>query len=56
MSTEKTKRVEYICTWCGRKEIRAATGGRPLPGACPRKGKTAEGKPKPHTWAVNRKV
>ena len=29
-----------MCTWCGRKVIRGAQTGRPLPGSCPRKEKT----------------
>lgn len=43
------KFVEYMCTHCGRKEVRPKTGGRPMPGKCPRK----EGN-KPHTWVKNR--
>lgn len=44
------KMVEYMCSYCGRKEPRKADSGKPLPGKCPRK--TGD---KPHTWKVNRK-
>lgn len=50
-----SKKVEYMCTWCGKKETKSATSGKPLPGICLRKGKTSDGKGKPHTWVVNRK-
>ena len=46
-----SKQIEYMCRWCGKKEIKAEAFGRPLPGKCPRK----EGD-KPHTWLVNRKI
>lgn len=49
------KRVEYMCTYCGKKETRSDIGGRPSPGQCPRKPKNANGKPRPHTWVINRK-
>lgn len=45
-----TKRIEYMCSHCGKKEIRFVSMGRPQPGKCPRK----KGD-KPHTWTVNRK-
>lgn len=50
------KRIEYMCSWCGRKTTRLATAGRPEPGQCPKKGKTNDGKLKPHTWVINRKI
>lgn len=50
------ERVEYLCTWCGRKIIIASRYGRPEPGNCPRKPRNTDGKMKPHTWAVNRKL
>ena len=44
--------VTWVCTWCG---TRAYTNGtRPLPGNCPRKPKTKDGKYKPHTWVKNK--
>lgn len=46
-----TKRIEYMCSHCGKKEIRFVSLGKPLPGKCPRK----QGN-KPHTWTVNRKL
>ena len=52
---KKIMSVEYMCSWCGTKTTRSSTMGRPLPGTCPRKGKTRDGKAKPHTWVVNRK-
>lgn len=51
----KLTKVEFMCTWCGRKETRSAIMGRPLPGACLKKPKSKDGKSKPHTWVVNRK-
>ena len=42
-------RTEWICTHCGKKEIRTDTQGRPSPGTCPRKDNS-----KPHTWTKNR--
>lgn len=50
------KRIEYMCSWCGKKTTRPAQLGRPEPGQCPRKGKTADGRSKPHTWVINRKI
>ena len=46
-----TKRIEYMCSHCGKKEIRFVSMGKPLPGKCPRK----QGD-KPHTWTVNRRL
>ena len=43
------KKVEYMCSYCGRKEIKFKKNGRPLPGKCPRK----QGD-KPHSWRKNR--
>lgn len=50
------KFVEYVCTWCGQKKLRAAYEGRPAPGSCPRKPKMSNGKMKPHTWTISRKI
>lgn len=47
-------RIEWMCTYCGKKEHRTKVIGRPAPGNCPRKPKDREGKPKPHTWTINR--
>ena len=44
-------RKEWMCTACGKKEIRYVSEGRPQPGKCPRK----KGD-KPHSWKVNRKL
>ena len=43
------KIIEYMCSHCGKKEIRNTSMGRPLPGKCLRK----QGN-KPHTWIINR--
>lgn len=51
---EKKKVTEWKCTWCGTTKL--CSIGRPNPGNCPRKGKTKDGKPKPHTWVINRKI
>lgn len=45
------KRIEYICTQCGKKDTRVVSQGRPLPGKCPRK--TGN---KPHSWVINRRL
>lgn len=42
------KPARWMCTWCGR--TMTSVTGRPYPGECPRKGKTRDGRPKPHTW------
>ena len=46
-----SKRIEFMCTQCGRKETRSETMGRRLPGNCPRR----EGN-KPHSWVKNRVI
>jgi len=48
-------RVEWMCSYCGMRMVRDAKGGRPMPGTCNRKGKTAAGKTKPHSWVVSRR-
>ena len=48
--SEKTKK-EYICTFCGKKEIRSVQLGRPQPGTCPQKIGN-----KPHSWRINRTI
>lgn len=48
--------TEYICTYCGRKVQRTRGEGRPDPGNCPRKTKDKDGKMKPHSWRINRKL
>ena len=49
------KQIEYMCSWCGKRIVKTAIVGRPEPGQCPKKGKTRDGKMKPHTWVINRK-
>ncbi len=50
----ESKRIEYMCTWCGRKCVRFVSAGRPEPGVCPKRPKCG-GMGKPHVWVVNRK-
>lgn len=49
------KHIEYMCSYCGMKQVKRINAGKPMPGNCPRKTKTKEGKMRPHTWTVNRK-
>lgn len=49
-------RIEYMCSYCGAKITMPRNGGRPQPGYCPRKPRTKDGKMKPHSWRVNRKI
>ncbi len=50
------ERIEYMCTYCGTKVIRAKSTGRPAPGKCARKPKNSAGQMRPHTWIINRKI
>lgn len=43
------KKVEWMCTTCGRKEIKIGNVGRPKPGSCPKKKNQSH-----HTWVKNR--
>ena len=54
--SQKQIRVEYICTYCGKKEIKFSTSGRPVPGICVKNGKTSDGRTHPHSWRLNRKL
>ena len=47
-------RVEYMCTWCGKRVIKDKRFGRPMPGICPLRS-TAERK-RPHVWVSNRQL
>lgn len=49
-------RIEYICTYCGRRMIRSKMFGRPDPGGCPRKPRLPDGKMRPHTWTISRQI
>lgn len=42
------KRIEYMCSHCGKKETRFVSMGKPQPGKCPRR----QGD-KPHVWTIN---
>ena len=48
--SQKTTKIEYMCSFCGAKKQLPNSMGRPLPGKCPRKSGD-----KPHTWVINRK-
>lgn len=50
------KRAEYMCSVCGKRQIKNISAGRPEPGNCPRKEKFKNGKMRPHTWVLNRKM
>lgn len=47
--------VEYMCRFCGKKEVRSVNAGRPMPGNCSRKQSVSGGKSLPHSWVINRK-
>lgn len=47
--------TEYMCTYCGAKRKLSNGSGRPMPGDCPRRRNTANGKTFPHRWIINRK-
>lgn len=47
----KKRCVEYMCTYCGRKEVKLKTNGRPMPGKCSRRSGNM-----PHRWVKNREV
>ena len=56
MGMGANKKVEYMCSYCGTKQIKPATAGRPLPGSCRAKAKSKDGKMKPHSWVKNRVI
>jgi len=41
--------VRWQCSYCGITSTQSP-GVRPPPGTCTKKGKTKDGKTKPHTW------
>ena len=45
--------VRYICSYCGEKTTIPIRHGRPMPGICTAKGKTRDGRSKPHSWRVD---
>ena len=53
---KRPKSTVYMCTYCGKTELRRADQGRPMPGHCPRRGNMKDGKPYPHRWVVSRKI
>lgn len=56
MENKKFTRVEYKCSYCGTAQWRSITAGRPDPGNCMRKPKDKNGRYKPHSWTVNKKM
>lgn len=52
----QAKFVEYICSYCGRRETRGVIAGRPYPGNCPRKPPNRDGSLKPHSWRISKKI
>lgn len=50
------KFYEFQCSYCGLRETRGVTSGRPAPGVCYRKGKTKDGRTKPHSWVRSRSI
>lgn len=45
----KIKTIEYMCRYCGFKQTKLSTTGRPMPGTCKRRGTN-----QPHSWVKNR--
>jgi len=56
VAADKKNAVVYQCSWCGATKTRGITMGRPEPGNCPRKPKTRDGKYKPHTWTISKRI
>ena len=54
--TKMAKFYEFQCSYCGMRVTRSITAGRPTPGTCPRKGKTRDGRTKPHSWVKSRSL
>ena len=46
----------YMCSYCGKTQLRTPAQGRPLPSYCPRRGNMKDGKPLPHRWIISRKI
>ncbi len=44
--------IEYMCRFCGKKQMSFQSRGRPEPGHCPRNPRKSGG---PHSWSVNRR-
>lgn len=47
-------KIEYMCSFCGKKVSRLATTGKPAPDKCEAK-KKKDGSMGPHSWKINRK-
>lgn len=50
----KTTAIQYMCSYCGRKEMKSPVAGRPEPGNCPRRPRTSGGY-WPHRWVINKR-
>ena len=46
----------YMCTYCGKTELRRQDQGRPMPGYCSRRSNMKDGKPYPHRWIISKKI
>lgn len=44
------RNVEYMCSYCGKKQVKLINMGRPMPGTCPRRNGSM-----PHRWITNKK-
>lgn len=51
MEKKKPTSIQYMCTYCGTKNLRSINAGRPMPGKCARR----KGD-QPHRWVINRKI
>ena len=45
------KKIEYMCSICGKRIVMPSESGRPMPGKCPKK----QGD-KPHSWRKNKVI
>ena len=52
---DKYQKIEYMCTYCGAREIKPVWAGRPLPGTCKARTNCINGKKWPHRWVVNKR-
>jgi hypothetical protein len=49
------KRIQYRCKYCGRRETRFVSDGKPQPGQCPTRNGTNLKGTKPHVWEAVQK-
>ena len=48
---KKPHAIEYMCSYCGIKNLRGITAGKPKPGKCARRKGDM-----PHRWVINKKI